>query len=56
MHLKQVDLMNETVGKSSVSEVLNQKRKLTVEIIHKLTNRLNLSAELLINDYQLVGK
>ena len=53
MHLKQVDLVNEIGGKSRVSEVLNRKRKLTVEMIRKLTNRLNLSAELLINDYQL---
>ncbi|HOY33426.1 MAG TPA: hypothetical protein PKW80_16220 [Bacteroidales bacterium] len=56
MHLKQVDLVNEFGGKSRVSEVLNRKRKLTVEMIRKLTNRLNLSAELLINDYQLTGQ
>jgi len=53
MHLKQVDLVNEIGGKSRVSEVLNRKRKLTVEMIRNLTNRLNLSAELLINDYNL---
>jgi len=54
MHLKQVDLVNEIGGKSRVSEVLNRKRKLTVEMIRNLTNRLNLSAELLINDYNLL--
>ncbi len=53
MHLKQVDLINEIGGKSRVSEILNRKRKLTVEMIRKLTARLNLSPELLINDYQL---
>jgi len=53
MHLKQIDLVNEIGGKSRVSEILNRKRKLTVEMIRKLTARLNLSPELLINDYQL---
>ncbi len=56
MHLKQVDLINEIGGKSRVSEVLNRKRKLTVEMIRKLTTRLNLSADLLINDYKLTGQ
>ncbi|MGD9993273.1 MAG: type II toxin-antitoxin system HigA family antitoxin [Salinivirgaceae bacterium] len=54
MHLKQIDLINEIGGKSRVSEILNRKRKLTVEMIRKLTTKLNLSAELLINDYQLI--
>ncbi len=53
MQLKQVDLINEIGGKSRVSEILNRKRKLTVEMIRKLTTRLNLSPGLLINDYQL---
>ncbi len=53
MHLKQVDLVDAIGGKSRVSEVLNRKRKLTVEMIRNLNKRLNLSPELLINDYQL---
>lgn len=53
MHLRQVDLANEIGGKNRVSEVLNRKRKLTVEMIRNLTSRLNLSPGLLINDYQL---
>lgn len=53
LHLKQIDLANEMGGKSRVSEVLNRKRKLTVNMIRKLTNRLSLSADLLINDYQV---
>jgi len=53
MQLKQVDLVTEIGGKSRVSEILNRKRKLTVEMIRNLTTRLNLSAGLLINDYQL---
>lgn len=54
MHLKQVDLIPEIGGKSRVSEVLNRKRRLTVEMIRKLTTRLNLSANILIKDYQLM--
>ncbi len=53
MQLKQIDLINEIGGKSRVSEILNRKRKLTVEMIRKLTTRLNLSPGLLINDYPL---
>lgn len=54
MHLKQIDLVDAIGGKSRVSEVLNRKRKLTVEMIRNLTKRLNLSPGLLITDYQLV--
>ena len=53
MQLKQIDLIDAIGGKSRVSEILNRKRKLTVEMIRKLTPRLNLSAGLLISDYQL---
>ena len=54
MHLKQVDLIPEIGGKSRVSEILNRKRKLTVDMIRKLATRLNLSVSLLINEYQLI--
>jgi len=54
LKLKQIDLVSEIGGKSRVSEILNRKRKLTVEMIRKLTKRLNLSAGLLINDYQII--
>lgn len=53
MQLKQVDLSAEIGGQNRVSEVLNKKRKLTVDMIRNLTKRLNLSSELLIHDYQL---
>ena len=56
MQLKQIDLVDEMGGKSRVSEVLNRKRKLTVEMIRNLTKRLNLSPALLIHDYQLTGQ
>lgn len=53
MNLKQVDLIPEIGGKSRVSEILNRKRKLTVDMIRKLTTRLNLSSNLLIKEYQV---
>jgi len=54
MHLKQVDWISEIGGKSRVSEILNRKRRLTVGMIRKLAIRLNLSANLLVKDYQLI--
>lgn len=54
MHLKQVDLVDAIGSKSRVSEILNRKRKLTVEMIRNLSKRLSLSPELLIADYQLI--
>lgn len=54
MQLKQVDLISEIGGKSQVSEILNRKRRLTLDMIRKLAARLNLSANLLIQDYQIV--
>lgn len=55
MQLKQVDLADVIGGKNRVSEVLNRKRKLTVEMIRNLTKKLNLSPGLLIRDYKLAG-
>lgn len=54
MQLKQKDLIGILGGKSRVSEILNKKRKLTVEMIRNLNQKLNLSPELLISDYQIV--
>ncbi len=54
MQLKQLDLVDAIGGKSRVSEILNRKRKLTVEMIRNLTQKLNLSPKLLISDYQLI--
>jgi HTH-type transcriptional regulator/antitoxin HigA len=53
MQLKQVDLVESIGGKSRVSEILNRKRKLTVEMIRNLTTQLNLSPSVLISDYSL---
>jgi HTH-type transcriptional regulator/antitoxin HigA len=53
LKLKQKDLVNVIGGKSRVSEVLNRKRRLTVEMIRNLTEKLHLSPALLISDYQM---
>ncbi len=53
LQLKQVDLVAELGGKNRVSEILNRKRKLTVEMIRNLNHKLSLSPGLLISDYQL---
>jgi HTH-type transcriptional regulator/antitoxin HigA len=54
MELKQKDLIGLIGGKSRVSEVLNKKKKLTIDMVRKLHKRLNISANLLINDYRLL--
>jgi HTH-type transcriptional regulator / antitoxin HigA len=56
LQLKQSDLADELGGENRVSEILNRKRKLTLEMIRNLTKRLNLSPGLLIHDYQLIGQ
>ena len=55
LQLKQIDLVDVIGSKSRVSEVLNRKRKLTIEMIRNLTKRLDLSPDLLITDYQLAS-
>ena len=53
MHLKQKDLVPVIGSNSRVSDILNRKRKLTVEMIRNLNHQLNISPEILINDYEL---
>ena len=53
MNLKQKDLVGILGGKSRVSEVLNKKKKLTVEMIRALEHTLHISASVLVNNYQL---
>ena len=55
MQLKQKDIASALGGKNRASEILNRKRKLTVDMIRNLTESLNLSASLLIKDYKLSG-
>ena len=40
-------------NKGNVSKILNRKRKLSLEMIRKLIENLNLPAEILIKDYPL---
>jgi HTH-type transcriptional regulator / antitoxin HigA len=53
MDLKQKDLIGIIGAKSKVSEVLNRKRKLTLDMVRKLSENLKISASILIQDYQL---
>ena len=53
MNLKQKDLVGILGGKSAVSEILNKKKKLTLEMIRALEVKLHISASLLIKNYQL---
>ena len=53
MDLKQKDLVGIIGGKSRVSEVLNRKKKLTVEMIRRLEELLNISASVLVGDYEV---
>ena len=56
MNLKQKDLTGIIGGKSRVSEILNKKKKLTVEMIRGLEKLLNISASVLVSNYYLTNK
>lgn len=51
MGLKQKDLAEVVGFKSRVSEILNKKRKLTLEMIRNLNLKLHIPTEVLIQDY-----
>jgi HTH-type transcriptional regulator/antitoxin HigA len=51
--LRQNDLVSMFGNKSRVSEVLNKKRKLTLEMIRNLNHQLNIPFENLLGDYRL---
>ena len=54
LDLKQKDLIGVIGGKSRVSEILNGKKKLTVEMIAKLEKLLHISASILVKPYNLL--
>lgn len=56
LNLRQKDLVGIIGGKSRVSEILNRKKKLTVEMIRELEHILQISASVLVNNYQLAKK
>ncbi len=53
LNLRQKDLVGIIGGKSRVSEILNRKKKLTVDMIRELERILQISASVLVNNYQL---
>ncbi len=55
MNLKQKDLVGVIGGKSGVSEILNKKKKMTVEMIRELELILHISASVLVSNYKLVN-
>ena len=56
LDLRQKDLIGVIGGKSSVSEILNKKKRLTVEMIRQLEQELQISASVLVGSYQLIKK
>ena len=52
--MRQQELSEMLGGSGRVSDVLNRRRKLTLGHIRKLTEHLGMSAELLIQPYDLV--
>jgi len=56
LNLRQKDLVGVIGGKSRVSEILNRKKKLTVDMIRELERILQISASVLVNNYQLEEK
>ncbi|MGC6407584.1 helix-turn-helix domain-containing protein [Bisgaard Taxon 45] len=53
-NLSNRDMVQYLGSYSRVSEILNYKRKLTLNMIRKLTGGLNIPSELLIPDYELL--
>ncbi len=53
MNLKQKDLVGVIGEKSRVSEILNKKKRLTVDMIRELERILHISASVLVTNYQL---
>ena len=51
MGMKQKDLAEVFGFKSRVSEILNKKRKLTLEMVRNLHTKLHIPTEVLIQDY-----
>ncbi len=54
LNLKQKDLIGVIGGKSRVSEILNKKKRLTVDMIRELEKILQISASVLVNNYTLI--
>jgi HTH-type transcriptional regulator/antitoxin HigA len=53
LNLDRKDLEKMLGSKSKVSEVLNKKRKLSMEMVRSLNKRMGIPADILIRDYKL---
>lgn len=53
LNMRQKDLVGIIGGKSRVSEIMNRKKRLTVDMIRELERILQISASVLVNNYQL---
>ena len=53
LNIKQKDLVGIIGAKSRVSEILNRKKKLTVDMIRDLEHRLQIPASVLVSSYPL---
>jgi HTH-type transcriptional regulator/antitoxin HigA len=51
MGMKQKDLVELVGFKSRVSEIMNKKRKLTLDMIRKLNTKLHIPTEVLVQEY-----
>ncbi|RMB63214.1 transcriptional regulator [Dokdonia sinensis] len=56
LNMRQKDLVGIIGGKSRVSEILNRKKRLTVDMIRELEQILQISASVLVNNYKLAQK
>lgn len=54
MGMQQKDLAEVVGFKSRVSEILNKKRKLTLEMIRNINNTLGIPTEVLVRNYELI--
>ena len=54
LNLKPKDLEPMIGNKSMVSRILNRKRQLTLDMIRRLQDQLNIRGEILLKEYQLV--
>tara|TARA_R110000868_G_scaffold56488_9_gene174824 strand:- start:38 stop:433 length:396 start_codon:yes stop_codon:yes gene_type:complete len=55
LNMRQKDLVGIIGGKSRVSEILNRKKRLTVDMIRELERILQISASVLVNNYELAN-
>lgn len=56
LNMRQKDLVGIIGGKSRVSEIMNRKKRLTVDMIRELEQMLQISASVLVNNYKLSQK